>query len=149
RDNWSGLYNTGAFTRTPPLLANEEIYRFQGQAGYDGQFYHFIAHDPWLRHGSAKFVDNPRLRWRRILVPALAWILAVGQPDFVDSAYFGVELGFVFLGVWWLSLYLQRHNLPPRFSVLFLAVPAVLISLDRATVDVALAALCVGFALYA
>ena len=73
----------------------------------------------------------------------------LGQSDFVDSAYFAVLLGFTALGVWWLSRYLARYNLPPRAGAAFLLVPAVLISLDRATVDVALAALCVGFALYA
>ena len=148
RDDWTALYDTGAYRRIPPEIGNEQIRQFAGP-GYDGQFYHFIAHDPWLRHGSAAFVDNPRLRWRRILVPALAWLCALGQSDFVDSAYFGVLLGFVFLGACWLSRYLYRYNLPPGWGVAFALVPAVLISMDRATVDVALAALCVGFALYA
>lgn len=149
RDEWTALYNTGAYRRFPPAIANEQIYQFAGSQGYDGQFYHFIAHDPWLRHGSAAFVDNPRLRWRRILVPALAWLGALGQSDFIDSGYFAVLLGFVFLGAYWLSRYLIRYNLPPGWGAAFALVPAVLISMDRATVDVALAALCVGFALHA
>jgi hypothetical protein len=149
RDDWTALYDTGAFRRIPPLIENEEIYLFKGSPGYDGQFYHFIAHDPWMRHGSAAYVDNPRLRWRRILVPALAWLAALGQPDFVDSAYFAVLIAFVFLGAYWLSRFLERYNLPPAWGIAFALVPAVLISLDRATVDVALAALCVGFAFYA
>jgi hypothetical protein len=148
RDDWTALYDTGAYARVPPGIDHEEVYRFRGQPGYDGQFYHFIAHDPWLRHGSAPYVDNPRLRWRRILVPAMAWLCALGQSDFVDSAYFAVVIGWVFLGVFWLSRYLERYNLPPQWGAVFALVPAVLISLDRATVDVALAALCVGFALY-
>jgi hypothetical protein len=147
-DDWTALYDTGAFRQIPPQIENEQIHLFKGSPGYDGQFYHFIAHDPWMRHGSAAFVDNPRLRWRRILVPALAWVLALGQPDFVDSAYFAALLGFVFLGVYWLSRYLGRYNLPPGWGAAFLLVPAVLVSLDRATVDVALAAFCVGFALF-
>jgi hypothetical protein len=149
RDDWTALYYTGAHRRVPPQIENEQIYLFAGSQGYDGQFYHFIAHDPWMRHGSAPFVDNPRLRWRRILVPALAWLGALGQSDFVDSAYFAVLLGFVFLGAYWLSRYLRRYNLPPGWGAAFTLVPAVLISMDRGTVDVALAALCVGFALYA
>ena len=86
RDDWTALYDTGAFRRIPPAISNEQIYLFNGSPGYDGQFYHFIAHDPWMRHGTASYVDNPRLRWRRILVPALAWLAALGQPDYVDSA---------------------------------------------------------------
>jgi hypothetical protein len=102
-----------------------------------------------MRHGTAASVDNPRLRWRRILLPALAWLIALGQSDFVDSAYFGVMLGFVFLGTWWTCRYLERHDLPVGFGLCFVLVPAVLISMDRGTVDVALAALCAGFAYYA
>ena len=149
RDDWTALYNTGAYRRIPPGIGNEQVWQFAGSQGYDGRFYHFIAHDPWLRQGTAAFVDNPRLRWRRILVPALAWLCVLGQSDFVDSAYFGVLLGFVFLGAYWLSRYFERYNLPPWWGAAFALVPAVLISMDRATVDVALAALCVGFALYA
>jgi hypothetical protein len=148
RDDWTALYDTGAYVRIPPGIDNEEIYRFKGQPGYDGQFYHFIAHDPWMRHGSPPYVDNPRLRWRRILVPAMAWLCALGQSDFVDSAYFAVGIGWGFLGTYWLSRYLERYNLPPQWGAVFALIPAVLISLDRATVDVALAALCAGFALY-
>jgi hypothetical protein len=148
RDDWTALYDTGAFRRVPPALENEQIYLFRGSPGYDGQFYHFIAHDPWMRRGAAPFVDNPRLRWRRILVPALAWLCALGQSDFVDSAYFAVLAGFVFLGTYWLGRFLALYNLPPGWGAAFVLVPAVLISLDRATVDIALAALCVGYALY-
>jgi hypothetical protein len=147
--DWSALYYTGAYVQVPPAIADEQIYRFAGASGYDGQFYHFIAHDPFLRHDTAPYVDNPRLRWRRILVPALAWLAALGQSDFVDSAYDAVVLVFVFLGTYWTGRYLVRCNLPPAWSAAFVLVPAVLVSIDRATVDVALAALCAGFALYA
>ena len=142
-DNWTAIYYTGAYTAAPPVAAGEEIYRFAG-AGYDGQFYHFIAHDPWVGAATKPFVDNPRLRWRRILVPGLAWAVALGQADFVDSAYDGVMLAFVFLGVYWMA----RLGYAAAWGAAFLAVPAVLISLERGTVDVALAALCVGFAWY-
>lgn len=148
-DNWTAIYYTGEYVQTPPALGDEDVYRFRGSAGFDGQFYHFLAHDPWIRLGSERYVDNPRLRWRRILLPALAWMFALGQPEFVDSAYVGVMAGFVFLGAYWLTLYCARCGLAPWWGMAFALVPAVLISLDRGTVDVALAALCVGFALYA
>jgi hypothetical protein len=57
-------------------------------------------------------------------------------------------LGFVFLGVYWTARYLERHNLPAAWGAAFVLVPAVLISMDRGTVDTPLAALCAGFALY-
>jgi hypothetical protein len=148
-DNWTALYYTGDYTQAPPALGDEDIYRFHGSAGFDGQFYHFIAHDPWMRQGSERYVDNPRLRWRRILLPALAWGFALGNGEFVDSAYFGWIAAFTFLGAYWLSLYCLRCGLTPWWGAAFALIPAVIISLERGTVDVALAALCCGFAVYA
>ncbi len=56
--------------------------------GYDGQFYRLVAHDPWLRKGYARYMDNANLRYRRILQPALAWTLALGDPRRIDQSYF-------------------------------------------------------------
>lgn len=47
--------------------------------GYDGQFYFFIAQDPFLGNPDiAPTLDNS-LRYRRILYPLLAWLLSFGQ----------------------------------------------------------------------
>ncbi len=146
--DWTALYDTGAQLQLPPELAVEDVYRFPNSAGYDGQFYHLIAHDPFLARGYTRFVDNPGLRWRRVLVPALAYAIVLGDDERIDSAYFVVLLAFVALGVYWTSRYLARLGWNPAWGALFLAIPATLTSIDRATVDVALAALCAGFALY-
>jgi hypothetical protein len=148
QDDWSSLFHTGGFVAMPPAIAPEGTFRFRDEPGYDGQFYHFIAHDPFLRGDTRRFVDNPRLRWRRILVPALAWLLAFGQSDYIDSTYAVVILAFVFLGVYWASAYCAGCALHPAFGLLFLVAPAVLVSIDCFTVDVALAALCCGLAWY-
>ena len=99
RGDWTALYDIGAQLQLPPELAGEDVYRFPNPAGYDGQFYHLMAHDPFLRRGWAKFVDNPGLRWRRILVPALAHAVVFGDDERVDSAYLSVLLGFCARGV--------------------------------------------------
>jgi hypothetical protein len=142
--DWTAFFHTAAYFQMPAALQTETVYRFPGQDAYDGQFYHLIAHDPWLRGGSQPFVDNPQLRWRRILAPAAAWLAAGGDGERVDNAYFAVTLMWVFLGAWWLAR-LAPH---PAWGFAFLLLPATLVSLDRMTVDVALAALCVGFALF-
>ena len=49
--NWTALYCTGSRAILPPALHTENIYLFPDSWGYDGQFYHFIAHDPWLTRG--------------------------------------------------------------------------------------------------
>jgi hypothetical protein len=59
--------------------------------------------------------------------------------------YVVVMVGFTALGVYWLALLAPQSWL----GLAFLLVPAVLISLDRMTVDLPLAALCIGAVLYA
>jgi hypothetical protein len=140
----TGLYCTGAHASLPPELDGSHTYRIHGSAGYDGQFYHLIAHDPLLQRGFLVHVDNPRLRWRRIGVPALAALAAGGDDRYVDRCYVAVQLAFVFLGVFWLSLFAQLRARHPAWGLAFLLVPAVAVSLDRMTVDLALAALSVG-----
>jgi hypothetical protein len=145
RGDWSALFYTGDGTRVPPAIADEGVYTFPDSQGYDAQYYHFIAHDPWLRRGFAPFVDNPRMRWHRILLPGLA---SLAGDDYVDSLYCVLLLACVFAGAYWLAAWCVECGYRPRWGVAFLLLPATLISLDRATVDVALAALTVAFALY-
>jgi len=45
RGNWTALFCTDSLTPVPPTIAHEEICTFSGSAGYDGQYYHFMARD--------------------------------------------------------------------------------------------------------
>jgi hypothetical protein len=146
--NWTALFCTGSNKVVPSQLASERIYTFANRAGYDGQFYHYIAHDPFFERGLSAHIDMPRTRYRRILVPGFAYLLAAGEDRYIDTAYLAVMLGFVFLGAYWLGRYFVLSHHHPAWSLSFGLVPAVVISLDRLTVDLALAALCVGFAYY-
>ena len=146
--NWTEWFCTGGTLAPPPLLASEHIYTFPTSGGYDSQFYHYVAHDPVFRRGLDRYIDAPRLRYRRILVPGLAFVLSVGQDRWIDAALIGVNLLFVFAGAYWLSRYAVSHGRHPAWGVAFLLAPAMLVSLDRLTVDLALTALCVGFAWY-
>ena len=146
--NWTALFCTGDRQNVPPQLA-ANTYLFMLSQGYDGQFYRYVAHDPLLRKGLGQFMDAPSLRYRRILVPGLAFLMAGGQSQFIDAAYLAVILLFVFLGSYWLSRYAAFHGRHPAWGIGFIFVPATLISINRLTVDVALVALCAGFAWYA
>jgi len=146
--NWTGLFHTGSTSAVPPALDFESIHIFQNDRGYDGQLYHYVAHDPLLRTDMLRYVDNPRLRWRRILAPGAAALLAGGEARWVDGAYFSVILGLVFAGAYWLSCWCGRGGLHPAWGLAFAIAPATIASVDRMTVDVALAALCLGFAVY-
>ncbi len=147
--NWTALYCTGSHAILPPALQGERIYTFPDSWGYDGQFYHFIAHDPWLTRGLLPSVDNPPLRWRRILMSALAWTLALGRDDWIDPALYSVTLAFAFLGGYWLARYFIERGRPAWWGLLFLLSPTTLIVFDRIVVDIAVSALCCGFLYYA
>ncbi len=147
--NWTGLFCIGDRFPAPPSRAPQGLYRFSRSLGYDGQFYLLVAHDPLLRADLQQYVDNPPLRWRRILVPGLAYVAAGARPQFIPAAYVGVVLAAVFGGAWWLSRFLGRAGCNAFWGLGFLLVPSVAVSLDRMTVDGALAALSVAFALYA
>ncbi|HEY3439756.1 MAG TPA: hypothetical protein VGK29_03350 [Paludibaculum sp.] len=135
--NYTALFRTGAQWELPPELAGG-TYRFAGTPGYDGQFYRLVAHDPWLAASYARYADSPTVRWRRILVPAAAWLLAAGVARWIDFTYMLVLLLCYGLGVYALSRWLVLHGRNPAGGLLFLLLPGTLICIDRQTVDVAL-----------
>jgi len=56
--------------------------------GYDGQFYAQIALDPLLRGAElAQIIDSPAYRARRILTPATAAAIGLGDPWWTLQAY--------------------------------------------------------------
>jgi hypothetical protein len=146
--NWSALFCTGVKFPVPPALADENIYRFRRSNGWDGQFYHYIAHDPFLADGMWHYIDIPRLRYRRILIPASAYVLALGRAAHIDTAYRAVILLFFALGAYWLSRLAAVHGRSRAWGLAFGCVPAAIVSMDRMAVDIALAAFIIAFALY-
>jgi hypothetical protein len=147
--NWTALFCAGSMFPVPPELASQNIYVFSNSPGYDGQFYLYIAHDPFLRRGFEAYIDAPRLRYRRILVPLAAHVLAAGRPTAIPFAYIAVVLMSVTAGAYWVARFASRAGRSAAWGTAFLMVPAVLISLDRMTLDGTLAALTAGFAVYA
>ena len=147
--NWTALYCTGALQPHPPLVESEHIYIFPNSTGYDGQLYHYVAHDPFLRTGLKKFVDDPRLRYRRILIPGLAYALALGQQDWIDPAYELVFLLTVGLGVYWSCRFVEARGLAAAWGLCFLLIPAIPVAMDRLVIDGALAVFTIGVLYYA
>jgi hypothetical protein len=147
--NWTALFRIRPGMPVPDFLKSENLYIFYNSEGYDGQVYHLIAHDPWMRKGSAGAIVDASFRYQRILVPALAWMLALGRDSRIDAAYFAVILAFVFFGVYWMSRLATRIGRTPVWGLVFLLAPATIVSIDRMTVDIALAAFAAGFACYA
>ncbi|HEY3444098.1 MAG TPA: methyltransferase [Paludibaculum sp.] len=146
--NWSGVFCAGRAFPAPAYLHHEKLFVFP-HSGYDGQFYHYIAHDPWPSERTARSIDVPRLRYTRILVPALSYVVALGQQDWIDPSFHAISLLAFGLGAWWLACYASLTGANRYWGLAFLLIPAVLISLDRSTVDVMFLAFCCGFSYYA
>lgn len=148
--NWTALYCTGARFGVPASLACEHIYQFPDSWGYDGQMYHYVAHDPLIRTPDLlAHVDTPWLRYRRVLLPGLAWLMAMGQAAWVDPAYYALILAFTFAGAYYAAAILQTMNRAPAWGLLFLLLPATVVSMDRMTVDVVLTAIAAAFVWHA
>jgi hypothetical protein len=146
--NWTGLFYQGTQPKLPDDAVFAHTYVFPDDLGYDGEYYRIVAHDPLFTRGWYRYIDFPSMRYRRILVPALAWLLAFGQQRYIDGAYFAVILLFLFLGVYWLGRYAALFGRNPAWGLAFLLAPATLSGLERATIDIALGAVTIGFALY-
>lgn len=149
RGNWTALFCIGSRFPVPPELADEHLYVFPDSPGFDGQFYHLVAHDPVFRRGFHRYIDAPEYRYRRILVPLLAFALAGGQSRWIDAAYVLVCWMFVGLGTYWACQCARMQQRPPWLGLLFVFLPAVLASIDRLVVDMALSALTLGLAIHA
>jgi hypothetical protein len=144
----SGLFYTGAKVALPAEL-DGSTRRVRGDdVGYDAQYYRLAAHDPLLRRGFARFADNPSLRWRRIGIPGLAALLSLRNENAVEPVFVAIQLAFVFAGALWLAQYAKSLGRSPAWGLAFLLIPATAISLDRMTIDLPLAALTIGLALY-
>lgn len=146
RGNWTALFLTGRASAIPPDLA-PGTYLFAG-GGFDGEMYRYLAHDPFNQRGYVRYLDGPAQRYHRSLVPVLAYLLVAGYQPWIDAAYIAVIATFVLLGAYWMSRWAVLADRHPAWALAFLLVPATLISMDRMTVDVALAAFTVAFALY-
>ena len=64
------------------------VYVHRDTGGYDGLYYAQIAYDPLLNSPELpRATDNLSYRARRILPPAIAWLLAAGQPAAIVHVY--------------------------------------------------------------
>jgi hypothetical protein len=101
--------------------------------GYDGQFYFRMALDPLAgdeRVHGIRF-DHSALRQQRILLPALTWLFARGDPQLSAAVMLAINL----LAVAGISLVagalLQFHGISPWPALLFAFYPGFAISVER------------------
>ncbi len=93
---WNPVYGFTAFLQLDStnddvkIAAFRElpVYVYRDTGGYDGLYYAQIAYHPLLNSPELpRAMDNFAYRARRILPPALAWILAAGQRAWIVQVY--------------------------------------------------------------
>jgi hypothetical protein len=147
--NWSALFyhgRGGGGVPNEPAFAG--TYVFPDEFGFDGQYYRIVAHDPFLTRGYFRYIERPVMRYRRILVPFLAFALVGGRQPYIDAGFIATILLFLFLGVYWLARYAVLFGRSAKWGWAFLLAPGTLAGLERGAIDTALTALTIGFALY-
>ena len=89
---WHPVYGFTAFLQVdadneyPKIAAfhDQPVYLYHHAGGYDGQFYAQLAYDPTLANPEFQTtIDDVAYRGRRILMPALAWLLSGGRPAWI------------------------------------------------------------------
>jgi hypothetical protein len=136
RDDWTGLFFTGAAIHRPAELGG---FVYPGD-GYDGQMYRIIAHDPLAKKGEWKYMDDPRYRSRRAMVPLLAALAGGGSPQLTDFAFIAITDILLALGGLCFVLLARDFCRPLIAAALYLLVPTVVAATDRLVLDGALLA---------
>jgi hypothetical protein len=85
--------------------------------GYDGQFYFYIAQDPFLTQPvTAASLDNS-FRYRRILYPLTAWAFSLGQRDLLPVVLISLNVvaGTLLIGL--LAAWAARNGRSPWWAL--------------------------------
>ena len=129
------------FGRNKAALALPEVNALKLErdsvAGYDAQFYAQVAIHPLLTDPHMKTaLDMPPYRSRRILLPAMAYLLGLGNPRLILEAYALLNLVFWFALLFGMVRYLKAES-PRDYLCIFAAVftTGSMVSLERALTD--------------
>lgn len=93
---------------------------FDDKGGYDGQFYYYVAMNPFLEKGYFKNA----YRYQRILYPLLARYLAFGKENLFQYTFYLVNLIALAAGMYFFILILRQYSLHPAWSLFYGLSPA-------------------------
>ncbi|MBI5048542.1 MAG: hypothetical protein HZB54_06320 [Deltaproteobacteria bacterium] len=85
------------------------------EGGYDGQFYYYVAMDPFLEKGYFKNA----YRQQRILYPLMARLFAFGKGNLLPYTLYIVNLTALAAGMYFFILILRRYSLHPAWSLFY------------------------------
>jgi hypothetical protein len=85
-------------------------------SGYDGQMYYYIARDGWA---AVSYMDAPAYRFGRMLYPALARVLALGQADVLPWTLLAVSYAAIVAGTAVCAGWLAAAGISPWWGLAF------------------------------
>ncbi len=128
---------------------------FTDQGGYDGQYYYFIAYDPFLsrfKHNPINYrgvVDEPAYRFGRIGFPLLIKMFSLDRPERYLKTMIDLILLSFFSGAFFLLKIIQFYKQSPLWTFFYILIPGFQLSLHRACPEpIGLAFLLAGFYFY-
>lgn len=110
-------------------------------AGYDGQFFYYIALDPFT---AAPYIDAPAYRFARIAYPILARALAFGVQAAIPWTLVAINVAANTLGTLALAVWLRRRSFSPWLAAIFGLAPGMVAALQYDLSDSMAYALCAG-----
>jgi hypothetical protein len=116
--NINGFMVIGDYFKAPQIWTSQTLIH-KGSVGYDGQFYYYIAHDPFILGNSYNHIDFPAYRYQRIIYPLTAWLLSFGQPKLIPCMMVAVNLLGILLGTYFIILILKHYGRSPWYSLIY------------------------------
>jgi hypothetical protein len=119
------------------------------ESGYDGQFFYFIAYDPFLLKFSKEprkyslYMDEPAYRYSRIGYPLLTKLFSLNNPKlFPKTMVFLILLSFL-VGPFFLLKIIKLYGKSPWWVLLYIFIPGFQKSLHQALPE----SICAAFVL--
>ncbi len=85
-----------------------------GTNGYDGQFYYYIARDPWHAY---QHMDSAPYRYQRIFYGLVVHVLSLGKESLIPFTLLFVNFISIVLSVEIVASLLARRNISPWYSL--------------------------------
>lgn len=108
----------GDYFEAPQIWTPQTLIH-RGSVGYDGQFYYYIAHDPFILGQSFNHIDFPAYRYQRIIYPLAAWLLSAGQSQFIPYMMVAVNLLGILAGTYFVILILKHFRRSPWYGLFY------------------------------
>lgn len=99
----------------------DTLFKDEHTTGWDGQFYYYIANDPFARADTPAHLDADAYRYQRIGLPLLAFAAAklTGQHWVSPQTYYLTNLAILFVATFMTACFFRRHDIHPLWVLLW------------------------------